>query len=67
MDKEEAKQRRREAFASKNSHRKWGKEDTTHTRAEKKLAREIRRGLSGKFGREKKELTERATPGTFWK
>ena len=58
----------REAFAAKNTRRKEAKRQWMGAnKGELKLAREIRRGFSGKFGREKKELTERAIPGTFKK
>lgn len=55
-----------ELFAAKIVRRREAKRQWMgYNKAELRLAREIRRGFSGKFGREKKDLKERATPGTF--
>lgn len=55
-----------EAFRAKNERRRLAKNQTMGmSKADLKLGKEIRRGLSGKFGREKAELTSRALPGTY--
>ena len=60
------KEANQERFAAKNTRRRWAREQAaSSSKAELKLAREIRQGFSGKFGREKKNLKERALPGTF--
>lgn len=55
-----------EKFQEKNRRRRLAKDKSMGmSKAELKLAKEIRRGFSGKFGREKPELTARALPGTY--